>query len=370
MLKFVSKAAIVVLLLKAVTASAASNTTETAYINLGTATEDFSILLSQLVIDIGRSEHKHVSRNFQVTGTRLVRRSKKSSWVEGNRLSFEAINGDEAKVVRQIHHDMITAAKHLPVKKLGTDVQLAFWLNLHNLTVISHVTDAYPVAQIDRLLFKSKDGQVALYDRQFAEIDGRKWSLADIENHIFTTWTDPLVMYGLFYGNIGSPNIRSRPYSADTVWLDLQDNASEFINSIRGTQIWGPRLAISEHYKRAAVLFPDFDRDVKAHILSLIENRRWHRNISKAKTVSATVDNWRVADFYDGSPLRASRTFAKSFSPTGRFLTEFQNAPIHTRNLLVEIQQRNKRRNPQVRIEEIAPPRDNNPRDNNPRDNK
>ena len=166
-------------------------------------------------------------------------------------------------------------------------------------------------------------------------------------------------MYGLFYGSIGSPNIRTQPYTAENVWDHLQDNASEFINSIRGTQIWGKRLAISSHYARAAVLFPDFDRDVKAHILSQIESPRWYLRITQSKTVDPSVDNWRVADFFDGSSLRISTSFAKSFSPGGRPLIAFQNMPAHTRSLAIEIAQRHSRRNPVVRVEEVdATPED------------
>lgn len=353
MLRSTLNAAIVVVMLQASSPVAASSTTTNARINLHTATSDFGIFLDQMVTDVGRSEHKHVSGNIPTTGTRLIRGSRKSSWLEGNRFSFEELDDHEIELIHLIRKDMVAAVNHLSVNEMHTDARLAFWLNLHNLTVISHISDDYPVGNIKDLLFKSEDGAVPIYFQNFAFIDGRNWSLASIEKHIFANWQNPLVMYGLFYGTIGSPNIRTQPYTGHTVWDDLQDNASEFVNSIRGTQIWGKRLAISSHYARAANLFPNFDHDVKAHILSQIESPQWHRRISQAKKVDPSVDNWRVADFFDGTSLRGSTSFAQSFSRGGVPMIDFQKMPAHTRSLALEIVRRYKRRNPVVRIEEL-----------------
>lgn len=358
MLRSILKQTAVVLLgLGAPAAVAESGNTEIAHTNLRTATGDFATLLNELVTDVGRSEHKHVSRNISLTGTRLVSKAKRSSWIEGNRLSFEEIDEHEAEVIRLIRDDMVVAAKHFSVKEMQADEQLAFWLNLHNLTVISHISEAYPIGDIYELLFESRpeseSGAIALYDQKFAVIDGERWSLADIEAHIFTNWQNPLVMYGLFYGTIGSPNIRTAPYRAGSVWANLKDNAAEFINSIRGTQVWGRRLAISQHYARAANLFPDFDRDVKVHILSQIESPQWHKRIKLASRVDPSVDNWRVADFFDGRPGRISTSFAKSFSPGGQALVAYQTMPAYTRELALKIARRNSRRDPIVRVEEL-----------------
>lgn len=357
------RAAIVCLVFQASSPAFGASNLDIAHINLRTATSDYATVLNQLVIDVGRSEHMHVSRRYGTTGSRFVRKATKSSWIEGNRLSFEEIDDQEAELIRLIRGDMIEAAKQLPVNELHPDAKLAFWLNLHNLTVIGYVSDAYPVADIDEVLFnpnfrsspESESEGVALYDQKFTVIDGRHWSLADIEKHIFTNWQDPLVMYGLFYGAIGSPNIRTRPYNAETVWKDLQENASEFVNSIRGIQTWGNRLAISRHYARAAILFPHFDRDVKAHLLSLIERPYWHRKITEANTIDPSVDNWRVADFFDGRPHAVSTSFAKSYSAGGNALVALQNMPLYTQRLAMNIARRNSRRTPTVRIEELEP---------------
>ena len=74
---------------------------------------------------------------------------------------------------------------------------------------------------------------------------------------------DPLIIYGLYQGNIGGPNIRRTAYTGKDVYRALKNNATEFINSNRGTYSKDERVfEVSVLYDRNRAYFPDFDADL------------------------------------------------------------------------------------------------------------
>ena len=105
-------------------------------------------------------------------------------------------------------------------------------------------------------------------------IAGIELSLDDIQHTILRInyENDPLVMYGLFQGVVGSPSIRKYAYTGDDVYFQLESNAHEFINSYRGTYPYSPTLfRVSSFYDRNRVYFPDFETDLSNHLLNFLE---------------------------------------------------------------------------------------------------
>jgi len=326
------------------------------------AVEDYDALLDLAVSSTGRSEHKHVSVPRNQTDTRIFRGNSKSSWMEANRINYRDIGDAEIRLLRILEGNMIYGATLYGTDNLQKNERLAFWLNLHNLHVIRIISEVYPVKNTRNLLFKGKRGAKPVYEQPFARIDGRDWSLADIERHVFTTWPKTLVMYGFYYGSIGSPNIRTSAYTGSKIWSQLRDNALDFVNSIRGTQTWGKTLKVSEHYGRARDLFPDFQTRIKSHVLELIQDAYWRDKILKTTRVSATVKNHGIADFHNGHPFSTSirdvqpmnmqyPTFFMGQSARGGLETA---TPHHLNRLVLGVEERYKRKDAEVTIETVS----------------
>ena len=122
---------------------------------------------------------------------------------------------------------------------------------------------------------------------------------------------DPLIMYGLYQGIIGGPNIRKAAYTGEDVHRALKNNAIEFINSNRGTYGEnGKTFRVSSYYKRNKAYFPDFNKDLSAHLLEYLEGNE-RTALQAASKVKANIDDWTVNDL-GGSHQRVGGSLADS----------------------------------------------------------
>ena len=107
-----------------------------------------------------------------------------------------------------------------------------------------------------------------LDEARFITLRGVPVSLREIrEKIVFRHWKDPKVIYGFWRGEIGGPSLQREAFNAENVGRLLVRGAADFVNSLRGTQELGGRLQVSELYKEATpFFFPDFERDLRAHL--------------------------------------------------------------------------------------------------------
>ena len=113
--------------------------------------------------------------------------------------------------------------------------------------------------------------------------------------------SNPLIIYGLYQGIIGGPNIRKSAYSGKYVYADLIDNAMEFINSNRGTESKNKRVfRVSSLYERNVQFFTNFETDLTEHLLTYLEGEE-RIELQVATKVKADIDDWTVADLFGSS---------------------------------------------------------------------
>lgn len=151
-----------------------------------------------------------------------------------------------------------------------------------------------------------------IMDRKYLTVSGVKLSLNDIHSSIILNkFSDNKnVIYGLFQGTIGGPNLRSEPYTGELVTSQLANNAAEFINSNRGTYQgpFGP-FRVSSFYLRNKQLFPNFNKDLKAHLSVYLEGELAN-SINKSTTLIPDIENRSIVNFSSG--LRSNPTAVAS----------------------------------------------------------
>ncbi|MGV6819835.1 MAG: DUF547 domain-containing protein [Parvularcula sp.] len=200
-------------------------------------------------------------------GTRFVRGHDSQLRLEGNKIFFSQFDDDTIAAFDDYKKSLIDIGNRVDITELSRDEQLAYWYNLHNVLLINAVMAEYPV----RVPMKMKIGpdKALLDDAKLATIRGVSLSLGDIRrNIVYRYWDDPIVMYGFFHGDLGSPNIRDEAYTGANVTSSLESNAREFINSLRGVRRGRDTTLISKHYFEArAGLFPEWPDDLRAHLL-------------------------------------------------------------------------------------------------------
>lgn len=264
--------------------------------NYAISYENLNVVLDAVVIDIGRSDRAKAPREQQATGTRLKVKVNRWTVNEGNRFYFEAFENNESAKLQldEVKQGIENATSQVGLKRFSRDEQLAYWLNLYNVTIVNEIVKVYPLGNLEKFLH----GKDSILARKLLVVEGVSLSLNDIEYTILKQNYDgnPLVIYGLYEGIIGGPNIRKSAYTGKTVYDALTDNAVIFINSNRGTAIKNAKkFRVSSFYERNEAFFPNFDADLTAHLLQYLEGDELAA-LQAATTLNTDIDDWTVTD--------------------------------------------------------------------------
>jgi hypothetical protein len=258
--------------------------------------DDLSDLLGRVVVDVGISERKIVDPPAPKTGTRMKPKVKRYTEGEGNRFFYEAFADNEAgrEYLRNIKQSLEQLPTEIPLERFSRDEQLAYWLNLYNVTVLNEIIDVYPQRSLQKL-FRGKDSMLR---QKLLTVSGIPLSLDDIQFTILKENynNNPLIIYGLYQGIVGGPNIRKSAYTGNDVYRALEENAYEFINSNRGTFSNDENIfMVSNLYDRSRAFFPEFDSDLAEHLLTYLEGNERER-LLVATTLDPSISDWTVTD--------------------------------------------------------------------------
>lgn len=258
---------------------------------------DVDAILKYMVVNVGRSSRDVAPPPRAKTGTRMRAKVSRSTLTEGNRFYFEEFkaNEDYVKALHNVRLSLEAIPGRMPLEHFNRTEQLAYWLNLYNITMLDLLVGIYP----ERDLEKELVGRKSFLDDKVLNVAGVALSLNDIQFSILANNYpgDARIMYGLFQGVIGGPNIRKRAYTAENVYRYLEDNAAEFINSNRGTYTRNGPFEVSALYARNRHYFPDFEADLKRHLMGYIEGPE-RSELRAAKRLDADIEDWTIADVY------------------------------------------------------------------------
>jgi hypothetical protein len=280
---------------------------------------DFSIvdqLLHAGVMNMGPSTRAYAKDLMPPTGTRFTQTIDRPTENEANRFFYENLRHEQEKILK-LRKELEAIPSLTPLNQYTKEAQLAYWLNLYNVTIINELAIIYPLNNLKPVL----KGDDSLLDKKSLLVDNVQLSLNDIHYRVLPMLypDDTLYIYGLHQGIKGSPNIRTKAFSARDVNQKLKENAQEFVNSNRGTQFNGGEgiVRVSSFYERNAQLFPDFNESLKSHLLQFA-NITIRGKIKDAEGFEANINNWRINDFYGSISRRDIGLYVNSGNG-GRF---------------------------------------------------
>jgi hypothetical protein len=225
---------------------------------------DYSVwndILDNMVFLTGLPTRQIAPKPEAIVGTKSVWEHTSPYRLEGNKIPFSVLKEEHVSVLNEYKRDLEELSTRVDISSLPKKEQLAFWLNLHNMVVITQIATNYPVLQPNRILIGPD--KVPLHDAKIISVGGSMLSLRDIrENIVYPNWKDPKTVYGFFLGDIGSPSIQSQAFTADNTDKLLNFNGEEFVNSLRSFS----RGGVSKIYKDVErFYFADFDKDLRDH---------------------------------------------------------------------------------------------------------
>lgn len=161
--------------------------------------------------------------------------------------------------VARIDYGAISAARHARLKSYIGDLaafqitsynkkeQKAYWINLYNALTVDLVLDNYPVDSITDI----SAGFLSFgpWGKDVVTIEGQSLSLNDIEHGIVRPiFKDPRMHYVLNCASYSCPNIPDKAVTSENLESILNMSAKSYINHLRGVDVSGFRLRISEIY--------------------------------------------------------------------------------------------------------------------------
>jgi hypothetical protein len=261
---------------------------------------DYSIwdeAMKSIVISMGPSLREGAPRPDPSFGTRRQYGHVSRYRLEGTRVMFSFLDADVIASFTEYRKDLEKTADIVDIQSLSRNEQLAFWINLHNVAMVEQIANAWPIRQPREI----EVGGVPLDEARFITVEGIALSPRDIrEKIVYRHWKDPVVMYGFWRGEIGSPSLQREAFNADNVARLLTRGAGDFVNSLRGTQELGGKLQVSEMYRETApFFFPDFEADVREH-LTRYGDETTAALIAKTSSVEPSIAEHDIADLEGG----------------------------------------------------------------------
>jgi len=258
--------------------------------------DDVDLILDSAVLFVGKSSRAKASKKSAKTGTRLKNKSKPYTALEGNRFYYKGFDSPEkVLLLTNIRKSLEQLPASTPLKYFTKDEQLAYWLNLYNISVLEQLVDLYPKRSL------KSDIEGDLMTEKFLNISGEKLSLDDIKQIvIYNFGYDPLLIYGFHQGNIAGPDIRGFAYTGKDVWQTLEKNADWFINSNRGTFSHSQsRFRVSYLYEQYEDFFKAPNGDLKSHLEKFLLRSHKEKMLA-AKEITIDIEDWGFADVHGG----------------------------------------------------------------------
>lgn len=277
---------------------------------------DWDLFLSGAVLRAkSTSRHRPKLSRSRTTGSRFSSpRSAKS--LEANRIAFKSLDETHLARLEAIQKDLTAVPGHVSFSEFSKDEQLAYWLNLHNISVLLEITRHYPVKNMKKMA----RGKGSVWEKKQLTVNGKPMSIRDMEAHILGNWEDPVVAYGLFMGAVGGPNLRHKAYTASTVYEDLRYNARDFVNSFRGLKTFGGKGDASAFYDLVQAHYPELKAGLKEHLESYARDDTLVE-LGKLKSLKVKQYDWSLADWKAKASYRNGQT-----SPNLDTLSEFAEA--------------------------------------------
>lgn len=258
----------------------------------------WSDLLRDIVLNVPIMDRRPERRQSITTGTRNQPGSQSRYRYEANRVAYHLLSDEYKAAISEYRRELEALPEQVDLARLNSNEQLAYWLNLHNVAMIEQVMLEYPLTWINRMA--AHGSREPVHEAKILTVAGTPLSLNDIRLRIvYEQWDDPRVLYGFFNGSVGSPEINRNAFDGRRVWDQLDTNAREFVNSLRGVDVTERELRVSHIYDDGRDFFPAFDSDLRAH-LAIFANDETASQLAPGRPVYATVSDWHIADLING----------------------------------------------------------------------
>ncbi|MEP6343023.1 MAG: DUF547 domain-containing protein [Maricaulaceae bacterium] len=264
--------------------------------------ETLDTALRDVVVQMGPSLRRFANKPRTGIGSRIIDRTQRSPYrLEGSRITFYYLSDKYTRTLSEYKADLIRIANDIDIQSLDRDEQLAFWINLHNVTLIEAIALNHPTSYPAEL--EIGDNGLTLHDAKLITIKNTPLSLKNIrEDIVYSNWDNPAVIYGFYRGDIGGPAIRNFAATRNNVDYLLAFHAYEYITSLRGFHTTATSRKVSKIYDEAKpYFFTNWPKDVEDHLAFYLQGDDLLDDVRENKPVELIEYDLIIADLWGGN---------------------------------------------------------------------
>lgn len=182
-------------------------------------------------------------------------------YVKDGKVDYAGFKSEETKL-----DEYLNLLQEVDSKSLAQDEQFAFYANAYNAWTIKLILTKYPdIKSIKELGFLNSGP----WKKKVVHLKDEVISLDNIEHDILRPrFKDPRVHFAINCAAKSCPPLRSQPYRADILNLQLDDSTRSFLNNPTSYKFEGNAFYVSRIFKWFA---EDFNHDVLGFYLKYAE---------------------------------------------------------------------------------------------------
>ena len=182
---------------------------------------------------------------------------------------------------------LVELTKHPPGNNWSDNEQLAYWINAYNAFTVKLILDNYPLNSIKDI----SDGTPMInspWDIKFFKIGNIDFDLNTIEHDILRKYFDePRIHFAINCASVSCPKLRNEAFIPENIEMQMQDQASKFIND-------PSRNIINNNETKLSKIFNWFQSDFKGKSSLLNYIKLSNPTLNEANKVEYLDYNWAL----------------------------------------------------------------------------
>jgi hypothetical protein len=166
-----------------------------------------------------------------------------------------------------------------PSSNWSRNEKLAYWINVYNAFTVKLIVDNYPLKSITDL---DKP-----WDKKLIEIDGKSYSLGEVENNILRKMGESRIHFAINCASFSCPQLLNEAFTADKLETQLRDVTKSFLNDQTKNDLTDGHLKVSKLFEWYAADFSN------GNIIAYI-NKHSSKTFKTDSKISYLEYNWNL----------------------------------------------------------------------------